>query len=426
MSFDGDDRFEVRLRRIRSPSGHRRMRGFFERVGKGAKAKRGSFGGLRRLPVRQMQFQRRVMVKASIRKMEISGLAKLKKHLAYIERDGADERGEPAKLFGPDEGSAEPNLNSPDRAEIFAESCRDDRHHFRFIVAPEDAGKMEDLTDFTRDLVGQMEADLDTKLEWVATNHYDTGQPHTHLIIRGVRDDGTDLVIPRRYISQALRKRAQSLVETELGPVSQMEGRVRLAKTIEARHFTPLDRGLSGLQNDGIIDMSEPVPRGRVWLRQLRVRRLQTLARMGLAEPIGSGRWKVEPDFAETLKRMGERRDIIRALHRRVGGIDRRAQKISVEGLVTERNRFDPNRIGTVPVTGVVRHYGRPDDTLPEGFVIIDSEAGTSLYAKVVNDDVFETLKSGQVVTLAPHSRGPRSIDRSIAAFCRGARRNLQ
>jgi hypothetical protein len=65
----------------------------------------------------------------------------------------------------------------------------------------------------------------------------------------------------------------------------------------------------------------------------------------------------------------------------------------------------------------VVRHYGRPDDTLPEGFVIIDSEAGTSLYAKVVNDDVFETLKSGQVVTLAPHSRGPRSIDRSIAAF---------
>ena len=417
MSSDGDDRFEVRLGRIRSPSGHRRMRGFFERVGKGAKAKRGGFGGARLSPVRQMQFQRRVMVKASIRKMEISGLAKLKKHLAYIERDGADERGEPAKLYGPEEGSSAPDLNSPDRAETFAERCRDDRHHFRFIVAPEDAEKMGNLSDFTRDLVSQMEADLDTKLEWVATNHYDTGQPHTHLIVRGVRDDGTDLVIPRRYISQTLRKRAQALVETELGPVSQMEGRVRLAKTIEARHFTPLDRGLSNLQNDDLIDMSGPVPRGRVWLRQLQVRRLQTLARMGLAETIGSGRWKVEPGFAETLQRMGERRDIIRTLHRRVGGVDGRDPNSWVGGLVTERNRFDPNRIGAVPVTGVVRHYGRQDDTRPGGFVVIDSEAGTSLFAKVADDDVFETLKNGQVVTLVPHSREPKSVDRSIAAF---------
>ena len=47
-----------------------------------------------------------------------------------------------------------------DRADerAFAERCKDDRHHFRFIVSPEDAGEMTDLRAFTRDLAQQMES----------------------------------------------------------------------------------------------------------------------------------------------------------------------------------------------------------------------------------------------------------------------------
>jgi type IV secretory pathway VirD2 relaxase len=30
----------------------------------------------------------------------------------------------------------------------------------------------------------QMEADLGTKLDWVAVNHYNTGHPHVHVIVR--------------------------------------------------------------------------------------------------------------------------------------------------------------------------------------------------------------------------------------------------
>jgi type IV secretory pathway VirD2 relaxase len=56
-----------------------------------------------------------------------------------------------------------------DRAEdaAFADRCQDDRHHFRFIVSPEDAAEMTDLRAFTRDLARQMEADLGTRLELV-------------------------------------------------------------------------------------------------------------------------------------------------------------------------------------------------------------------------------------------------------------------
>ena len=422
MSDKGDDRFEVRLGRIRSPSGARKAQSFFKRVSRGAKAKRSRSGRSRSSPVRQMQFHRRVVVKASIRRMDGDSLAKLKDHLAYVQRDGTDERGQPAELYGPDDERVSPD--HLDRAMSFAEQCRDDRHIFRFIVSPEDSAKMQDLTASTRDLVSQLETDLGTKLDWVAANHYDTGQPHTHLIVRGVREDGRDLVIARDYISRRLRERAQALVEAELGPVSQMEGRMRLAATVVARSYTPLDRSLSSQIEKGIVDVGGPVQPGRVWHRQLQVRRLKTLAKMGLAERLGSGRWAVEPDFADTLQKMGERCDIIKALHRRVGGIEGRDPDWSVEGLVTERNRFDPNRVGAIPVTGVVRHYGRQDDTRSGGFVVIDSEAGTSLFAKVADDDVFETLKNGQVVTLAPHSREPKKIDRSIVAFA-GARGGL-
>jgi type IV secretory pathway VirD2 relaxase len=59
-----------------------------------------------------------------------------------------------------------PGCSDPGEGEVdgraFAGRCADDRHHFRFIVSPDDAVEMSDLKSFTRDLVGQMERDLGT------------------------------------------------------------------------------------------------------------------------------------------------------------------------------------------------------------------------------------------------------------------------
>ena len=70
----------------------------------------------------------------------------------------------------------------------FAERCEGDRHHFRFIVSPDDALEMTDLRSFTTELAAQMEKDLGTRLDWVAVDHWNTEHPHVHLIVRGVRD----------------------------------------------------------------------------------------------------------------------------------------------------------------------------------------------------------------------------------------------
>ena len=111
----------------------------------------------------------------------------------------------------------------------FAERSKDDRHHFRFIVSPEDAAEMTDLKAFTRDLARQMETDLGTRLDWIAVDHWNTDNPHVHLLVRGVDQTGQDLVISRDYISRGLRSRAEELVSIELGPKPEKEIRSALS-----------------------------------------------------------------------------------------------------------------------------------------------------------------------------------------------------
>src|SRR3546814_6563528 len=90
----------------------------------------------------------------------------------------------------------------------------EDRHHFRFIVSPEDAGDMADLRAFTRELMDDVARDLGTDLDWVAVDHWNTDNPHIHVLLRGKADDGTDLVIDRDYIREGMRGRAE---EREIG-----------------------------------------------------------------------------------------------------------------------------------------------------------------------------------------------------------------
>jgi len=80
---------------------------------------------------------------------------------------------------------------------------------------------MAELTDvkaFTRDLMQQMEQDCGTGLEWVAVDHWNTNNPHIHLVVRGITQDGADLVIARDYMGYGFRSRAEDLVSLELEP----------------------------------------------------------------------------------------------------------------------------------------------------------------------------------------------------------------
>ena len=349
----------------------------------------------------QRRFHRRVVVKASIKRMAGTGAAKLKDHLSYLERDATQKDASPGKLYG--------SLIHDVDAESFRDRCKGDRHHFRFVVSPEDAEQMTDLKGYTRELVSRMESDLGTKLDWVAIDHYDTAQPHTHLLVRGVRDDGKDLVISREYISRGMRERAQEIANLELGPMSELEKRSKLARTIDAQHKTDLDKMIDRARDGESLDLQKPVPPRQLWRKQLIARRIKTLQRMGLAEYEGRGLWRIKPDFTQTLTKMGEQNDIIKTLHRAFG--ERSASlRLGVNTI------FDPADPTARSQMGILRSFGRPDDTRDGGFVVIENLRGQPIYAKVAEDDLFSSLKTGQAVTVRAFDPEPIQADRNIVA----------
>jgi type IV secretory pathway VirD2 relaxase len=76
---------------------------------------------------------------------------------------------------------------------------------------------------YTRHLMSRMETDLGTNLDWVAVNHWNTDNPHTHIVLRGKDDRGKDLIISRDYIAQGMRERAAELATEWLGPRTELE-----------------------------------------------------------------------------------------------------------------------------------------------------------------------------------------------------------
>ena len=105
----------------------------------------------------------------------------------------------------------------------FEDRGRGDRHQFRFIVSPEDAEQLDDLRTYAWHLMARVEADLGTRLDWVAVDHWNTDNPHTHVVLRGKDDTGKDLIISRDCIAEGMRHRAPELATEWLGPRTALE-----------------------------------------------------------------------------------------------------------------------------------------------------------------------------------------------------------
>ncbi|GKT19062.1 hypothetical protein AVHY2522_21120 [Acidovorax sp. SUPP2522] len=106
---------------------------------------------------------RRATVKVRLVYLKTAGARSTITHLRYIEREGVGREQDAGKAYGP--------LTDEADVAAFEERGREDRHQFRLIVSPEDAEQLDDLSTYTRHLMGRMEADLGTRLDWVAVNH---------------------------------------------------------------------------------------------------------------------------------------------------------------------------------------------------------------------------------------------------------------
>jgi len=364
------------------------------RIGRGASmgrllSSRDRLGGFR---------GRRAVVKASLIRLGGKAGQAARAHMRYIQRDGVTREGLPGELYGP----AADRANGDD----FLKRTAGDRHQFRFIVSAEDGAEYPDLKPYVRRLMTQVEQDLGTKLDWVAVDHFNTDRPHTHIVLRGVDDRGDNLIIAREYISHGLRERASELVTLDLGQRTDHEIETRLRYDVDQERLTAIDRRLlRRMDSDRKVSPADNDP----FQQSIAAGRLRKLKAMDLAEDIGGGRYRLAEGLEDTLRRIGERGDIIRLMQREltVRRLDRAGVKQVISSDLSE------------PLVGRVIQRGFSDEHRDRYYLMVDGVDGRVHYVDIGRGDAIPSLPEGATVRIAPSRMEATQADRTIDAVAR-------
>ena len=298
-------------------------------------------------------------------------------HLGYVERDGVGRDGTPGRLYGADYEFDRRSLSEPIRGE---------RHQFRFIVSPEDD---IDLTMFTRELMSRVERDLGVQLRWGAVNHYDTANPHAHVVVRGVDQRGHEVWIDRTYISERMRWRAQNLLTDELGPRLAFDVERQLAREVTQDRVTSLDRRIRSLAGPAqTLDMARLARSCDDGERRWLVGRLRNLESRQLADRVAPGTWRLRPEWQQGLRYVEERGEIFARIDRAIPERNRE---------LTEILRRDDAR---EPIEGVVRAKDLHDELRGDMYVVVETARGQALHVQL-DPAAADAVKTGDVVRIA-------------------------
>jgi type IV secretory pathway VirD2 relaxase len=341
-------------------------------------------------------------VKARVVKLKGVESRAIAAHLRYLQREGVTTDGRHGQAYSGEDDRAD--------TRAFAERGLEDRHQFRFIVAAEDGVALGNLRPFTRQLMRQMEQDLDTALDWLAVDHFNTGQPHSHIVVRGVTDEGKILYIAGDYIAHGIRARASDLVTRQLGRQTGLEVQQKLGREVDHDRFTRLDRTLLREAEGGRVDLR--ISPGQSYLvranRHLLIARLQKLEAMELAEPVEPGVWQLFLRLEPALKRLGQRIDTISLMQKALG---EEAAERSVSHFTIHRE------MPRSPITGHLRGKGLAGDGLADKvYLVIDGVDGRVHYVEVDAALVPDDARVGAIVSVG-REPSARSVDKTIAAL---------
>ncbi len=390
---------EMRGERQRGSRQARPKKGRCSRIGRGqAVAVRLKFTASERCPGRRM---RRVVVKARIVRLKLGSRA-ADAHVRYLQRDGTSRDGERGRFYGAEIEEAD--------GKAFTDRGREDRHQFRFIVAPEDGDKLTDLRAFTRDVMGRMEGDLGTQLDWVAVDHFNTGHPHSHVIVRGRDDLGKDLIIAQDYITDGVRLRAQELATLELGPETDREVREKLRNEVSAERLTRIDRAMLAEAQERTLDLRPEAGQVRSdFDLTLRIGRLQTLEHYGLAKETEPGTWTLSERLEPTMRALGERGDIVKGINRALAA---RGQERGVESFSLHGEEIE------TPIVGRLIDKRLTDELGDRVGVVIDGVDGRVHHVPLPDASTAEQAPISAIVAVGP-PRSQRPADHNIAEVAR-------
>ena len=267
------------------------------------------------------------------------GAGALKAHARYIARDSAAKKSglalDELRAEQPDRetrDAASDRRQQQQRQEhwVFYDAARDsvsgarlaenwaksDKRHFRIILSAENGGRIGDLRSYTRDVMARTEAALGEKLQWFAVDHWDTDNPHSHIVLRGVREDGRDLVVPREFVQHGFRNAARDAATNRLGARTRDDAKHALQREAIAHGPTRLDGLIEGQLDEKLqIRIAElAAPNGSPDMTDALKTRARELRNLGLAREVRRNVLQFEPGWRDALKAMELHLDIRKAL----------------------------------------------------------------------------------------------------------------
>ena len=396
-----DDEFRPRIGRRPRGEGDRswlfvaQMRRAIQKYGGGRRASSSARPKKGQIAVRPPHAQsRRCVIKARYVRLNANGMKAARLHLAYLERDGVEKDGAPGRLYGTDDDFT---------AEAFRAPLDGEKRQFRFIVSPEDGHRL-DLKEFTREFVRQVEKDTGRRLLWAAVNHHNTDNPHVHIVVRGVDQDGNDLRIDGPYIARGMRWRAQEIVTRELGRRSELDLLREQTVDVTRERLTEIDR---------IID-AHALPGGTVTIRKLLetgqpegrvcVARLHTLETMELAAQTETGVWRLTEGWKESLAALEERQQVIERL---VPFLKQRAIAYRMVDPAKPVPSFEGTLVGK----------GLDDELTGQMFAAVVTPAGDPFYVRLA-PEMAAGLREGEAVRVGFDAEPwSKPADKIIARF---------
>jgi len=376
-----------------------------EAKSKGIKSARGGLSsmGARGVVVKENDiYSRRVIVKASyIQSFGKNSRARIRHHFKYAGQDKIDELKNAPEFYGAENNS----INVKEKIDDFEVAP----HIFNIIISPEDGEKLN-LKEFTRDFIEVIEKDLKTKLDWVAGNHYDTNDPHVHVLIKGNDEKGNRLLIKRDYISHGLRARAGQVATKKLGLRSYEEVTKAIEFRINSTKKCDLDEIIVKNTVDGHFDLSKTsFEQLKELPLSLFIKRLEFLETKELAKKVDEQSWQIKPLLREELQNIDRTNSLISKLS---DGL-----KIGKEGfeIISAKNVID--RI----IKGHIVERGYFDDHEAKEYLLIKSKEKKFIYVELEKYSEKSKAMVGEFVRIdvtKPFS-GPLATDKTIEKVAR-------
>lgn len=181
-----------------------------------------------------------------------------------------------------------------------------------------------------------MEKDFGLSLKWYAACHYNTDNPHAHVVLRGMDEKGEPLIISRDYLSHGVRQIAEQEATIRLGERGKGEVEKGIEKGLKDERFSFLDAELLRMQKSSLENVIKLEPiweKVREWElkgREFKLKRLSFLESKGLAKEISTGTWRVDDNLKEVLRDLNARRKIERLISPLLSENEARKQELVV------------------------------------------------------------------------------------------------